>query len=151
MILRKTVSIAARVDEIWPLVADPSQHTKWNPKVVSVSRQSSGAANLGETFQITYQMSGSDRESQVEVIECQWQKRIVFRHRRTWKSKEHIVKEAYELVPSSSAVEIIQSLDMSNTGIPWVVRVIIAFIYRFGWSPEISYLNRLKDLAEKHS
>jgi uncharacterized protein YndB with AHSA1/START domain len=148
MKLRDSIVVAANVQKVWPLVADPVLQADWNRKIVSIDRTRSGLAKFGDRFEMIYRMSGRDRESNVEVIALEPSQRIVFRHQMTWKSRQQFVEEEYRLEPCAGGVRVTQIIDLGRAGIPWPFRALIWFIAHFGHSTEPSYLSRLRELAE---
>src|SRR5260221_358984 len=148
MRLRESTIIAADADAVWPFLADPALQADWNPKVVSVERKRSGPVQFGERFEMIYRMSGRDRHTLVEVMELQIAQRVVYFHRINGKSAERIVEEAYEISPDGDGVRVVQTIDLTRAGIPWLLRLFIGLIHRYGWSAEEPYLERLKHLVE---
>src|SRR4051812_31941713 len=132
MKLRDSIVVAAKVEKVWPLVADPLLQAQWNSKIVSIDRRLTGAARFGERFEMIYRMSGRDRESKVEVTALEPSQRIVFRHQMTWKSRQQFVEEQYQLEPCNPGVRVTQIIDLRRAGIPWPFRVLIWCIARFG-------------------
>jgi hypothetical protein len=149
MQLRESVIIAADASAVWPFLADPVLQADWNPKIVSIAREQSGPVRFGERFEMIYRMSGRERQSRVEITDLQPTQRLTFLHRHTWKSSEQIVQESYEISPTGDGVKVVQTIDLSQTGIPWPFRLLIGFIHRFGWNAQEPYLHRLKRLVEQ--
>ena len=149
MRLQESTIISANVATVWPHIADPVAQAAWNPKVISVDREKSGPAHFGERFEMIYRMSGRDNRSQVEVRECQPSQRIVFLHRIEQQSRLRIVEEAYDIEPHGDGVKVVQTIDLTRAGIPWLFRPLIWITQRFGHSTEEPYLERLKDLIER--
>lgn len=125
MSIRKSILIATDADKLWPFIADPELQARWNPRVVSMERERSGIANVGERFKMIYRMGNRERESRVEVILLDAPHRIAFRHAMAWKNSEQIVEEAYEILSREKGVRVVQTIDLSRAGMPWVFRTII--------------------------
>ncbi len=148
MAMSESINISASLEQIWPFVADPIGHVTWNDKVVDVRRVSDQPLRLGETFGMTYRMSGKDRDSEVEVTACDPPHEIQFRHQYRWKMQHRYVVEKYRLRQAGEQVEVTQEIDMSEAGIPWVFRALIWFISRFGYSVGRSSMELLKEAVE---
>jgi len=133
-----SIEIAASLEEVWPFVADPVGQATWNEKIVEVRRHSDQAVRLGETFGMTYRMSGKDTPNEVH-----------FRHQYRWKSRFRYAVEKYRLQQQGDCVEVTQEIDLSETGIPWFFRALIWFISRFGKSVGKSNMERLKAAIEE--
>ncbi len=148
MTMSESVKISASLDEIWPFVADPVGQATWNDKIVEVDRTSDLPVTLGEHFKITYRMSGKDRKSNVEVIACSPPCEVHFRHQYEWKSRRSFVEERYTLQQVGDQVKVTQQIDMAASGIPWIFRVLIWLISRFGKSVDQSSMGKLKEVVE---
>jgi uncharacterized protein YndB with AHSA1/START domain len=149
--MRESVTIAADAQAVWPLVADPVEHARWNSKVVSIARDRNGPVTRGERFEMIYRMSGRDNTTRVEVSHCQPPRSVVFRHRTQWRGREQISEEKYEIEPlahGAKGVKLTQTLDVSRA-VPWWASALIRFINRFGSRQGTSNLERLRDLVER--
>jgi hypothetical protein len=149
MRLRECAIIWADASAVWPFLADPVLQADWNPKVVSVGRTRSGPVRFGERFEMIYVMSGRERRSRVEVTACRPLQRIVFLHRMVGDADGRVVEEAYDVVSHDNGVKVIQTIDLSRAGIPWLVRAVMWFISRFGWDAGESNFERLKRVVER--
>jgi len=143
-----SIEIAANLEEVWPFLADPVGHAVWNEKVVDVRRKSGELVRLGERFGMTYRLSGKDSQVEVEVIVCDPLREIHFRHQYRWKSQFRYAVEKYRLHQIGNHVEVTQEIDMSEIGIPWIFRLLIWFISRFGKFVGQSNMERLKEAVE---
>lgn len=148
MPIRESTTIAADAERVWPFIADPKLHTKWNPKAVSVQRERVGVAFLNEQFVMTYRMAGKERTSQVEIAELEHARRIVFRHRMFSNGREQVMEERYEMKRTSQGVKVTQEIDLSRAGVPWYFRCLIWIITHLGKPVEEAYLHRLKRAVE---
>jgi len=144
-----SIEIAASLEEVWPFVADPIGQAVWNEKIVDVRRESDESVRLGETFGMTFRMSGRDRKSEVEVVVCDPPNEVYFRHQYRWKSQSRYAVEKYSLQQRGDRVEVTQEIDMSETGIPWFFRLLIWFLTRFGTPVGPSNMERLKAAVEE--
>lgn len=149
MQVRKSVLIEADATSVWPFVADPALQQLWNPKVVSVQRARSGPVFTRERFQMSYFLSGKNRQSQVEVLTFEPPLRVVFRHKMIWRDQEQTAEESYQITECHGCVEVVQTMDLSQLPIPWPARALISVISRFGRSIEEPYLEKLKGVVEQ--
>jgi|GEM_PF-3235137 len=149
MKLVDSTDINADAQLVWPFVADPVFMSMWNPKIVAVQREADEPVRQGERFSVTYQMSGRESPSNVEVIACEPFQRVVYRHTITQQSKEQVVEECYEISPRGNGVRVKQVMDISHSGIPLVFRILIWFIMRFGRSVGQPYMEKLKEAVEE--
>ena len=147
MAMRESVDIAADAETVWALVADPVRHAEWNEKIISSDRSVDGPVTLGEKFTMIYRLSGRDRESRVEVVECDPPRRLTLEHRSMWKGREHIVTESCEISDIAYGVTVTTTIDMSRA-LPLWARGLIWFISTFGKPVAEPGLHKLRRLAE---
>jgi uncharacterized protein YndB with AHSA1/START domain len=144
----ESVQIAARPEEVWPLIADPQRMAAWNKKLVSVTRHAVGPVRLGERFDAVYQMSGKRREATTEVVRCQPPLALTLRHRLAGESPERFVDESYDLFADGNVTRVEQGVDFSHAGLPLWARIIMWFISTFGRSSGEGTLEPLKRACE---
>jgi uncharacterized protein YndB with AHSA1/START domain len=145
--IHESIIIAADADAVWPLIADPVRQADWNGRIVSVDRNRSGPAGQGDRFDMIFRMSGRDRKCRVDVIECDRPNRIAFRYSMTFKDIERIMEVSFDITSQPGGVRVDQ-IDQFTKGIPWLARVVMWLVNRFGWQAEEPHLGRLKKLAE---
>ena len=148
MTLRERIHIQAPPNRIWPLIADPTRMADWNPKIVSVDRSAPQTLRLGQRFQVVYRMSGRDRASDAEVIDCLEPRELVIRHHYVWKSADRYADERYHLAPSPGTTRLTQEIDMTGSGVPLWLQVLAWLIHRVGEPVGKPYLATLRELAE---
>ncbi len=144
----ESVQIAARLEEVWPLIADPQRMAAWSEKLVSVSRRDVGPVRLGEQFETVYQMSGKRREATTEVVRCQPPLALTLRHRMVGEPSERFVDESYDLFADGNATRVEQGVDFSHAGLPLWARAIMWFISTFGRPSGEGTLEPLKRACE---
>jgi uncharacterized protein YndB with AHSA1/START domain len=144
----ESIEIAARPEEVWPLIADPQQMAAWNEKLVSVNRRDVGPVRLGERFEAVYQMSGKRRETTVEVLRCQPPLALTLRHRMAGESAERFVDESYDLFAEGNATRVEQGVDFSHAGLPLWARALMWFVSTFGRPSGEGTLEPLKRACE---
>jgi uncharacterized protein YndB with AHSA1/START domain len=145
--VRESIDIAADAQAVWPLVADPAQHARWNEKVVSICRERKGPVTRGERFEMTYRVKGGESTTRVEVLECRPPHSVLFRHRTEWRGGEQISDEKYEIERIAHSVRLTQTIDFSQALPGWAV-VLLRIISRLGSKVGKSNLQGLRDLAE---
>ncbi len=150
MTLRERIRIQAPPERIWPLIADPIRMADWNPRIVSVDRGSPRTLRLGQRFRLIYRMSGRDRASDAEVIECVEPRTLVIRHHYVWKSVDRYADERYHLIPSPGTTRSTQEIDMTGSGVSLWLQVLAWLIHRVGEPVGKPFLATLKELAEAH-
>lgn len=148
MKLRESIDIAAEPIAVWPLVSDPVRMAEWNPKIVAVDRASNQPVRVGERYSMIYTMSGREQTSDVEVVAAQPPVTVTFRNYATPATRPGFVDESYDLTFRGSSTRVVQTIDLRRSGIPWLFRVLMWLIHRYGWSNEASYLERLKRAVE---
>ena len=149
MKLRDSIDIRAEPDAVWPFVAIPQRMALWNRHVVAVDRSSEQPVQMGERFRMTFKMSGPERQSDVEVVQCQPPLLVAYRHRFTAKARERSALESYELIPLDEKTRLRQTIDLGDAGIPWFFGPLIWWVHRFGRSMGEPFLEGLKRLVEE--
>jgi uncharacterized protein YndB with AHSA1/START domain len=145
--MRESVIIAADAQAVWPLIADPVEHARWNDKVISIGRERNGPVTRGERFEMIYRMKGRDNTTRVEVTHCQRERCVVFRHRTGWRGHEQVSDEKYEIEPIAHGVRLTQTIDLSRAVPGWAL-ALIWLINRFGSRRGTSNLQRLSSLVQ---
>lgn len=120
----------------------------WNPKVVSVERQSERPLCLAERFAMTSMMSGKTRRACVEVTACEAPSILTFRYEMADGPRAGFVEETFTLKPSGSTTCVRQTITLGSGIIPWFFRPVVWFVHRFGRPVEEPHLSRLRRLVE---
>jgi uncharacterized protein YndB with AHSA1/START domain len=147
MNLREEETVAATVEAIWPWLADPSRWPEWNDKIKAVRRQRSGPLQVGESFEMTTELS-QRRDMQVEVKAIEPPRRLVVRGRYEWRRRWRSAEESWELSAEShgSRTRIRHITDLRDTGIPLPVQWLIWFIQSHGRKVGPSMWLKLEEL-----
>ncbi|MGZ8900349.1 MAG: SRPBCC family protein, partial [Limisphaerales bacterium] len=119
MTLRERITIQAAPERIWMLLADPSQWTRWNPKFVSIRRSRSGAVVAGEQFSMISRLKQRESPSDILVQEVMPLRRVIVRQLFTHKNRSRHVDLNLELSAKDGAIEVTQTLNHNESGIPW--------------------------------
>lgn len=98
-----------------------------------------------------YRMSGKENQVHIEVTAVREPYRLKFLHHITKESVEQVFEESYEIIPQGNRSKVVQSIDLSRAGIPWLFRLLIGFIDRLGRKVDEQPLDLLKQLAEQSS
>jgi uncharacterized protein YndB with AHSA1/START domain len=148
MTCEESIDIAARPEDVWPLIADPQRLAAWNVKLVSVKRTAAGPVQLGERFEAVYQMSGKQRAVSTEVVRLQPPLALTLRHRLAEEPPELFVDESYDLFTVGKVTRVQQGVDFSHAGLPLWARAIMWFISTFGRPIGEGILEPLKRACE---
>jgi hypothetical protein len=148
MSLVERIVVAVPPERVWPLIADPVLMAEWNCKIVSLDRSETGPLRRGERLAILYRMSGRERLFKVEVVEMEPMREMTLRHTFD-EEPNHYVLERYSVNARGAGACVEQYLDLRHANVPWLVRVLAALLWRFGWSAGESGLQGLKRVAER--
>lgn len=145
--IKESVLIARAPRTVWSYVADPNRLPLWNEKAVAVSAPSGGAVQRGSSYRVTYRMGGRDTItiSEVDVFEPfeRLELRVI-----GGMAHQGFIREIYTLEPVFAGTRLVQRIDMSNAGIPWFWRILLAVLHRVGRPTGKRYLVVLKELIE---
>jgi hypothetical protein len=121
----------------------------WNPKLQSISPITWGERSVGYRYRVTYVMSRKANEFLAEITEYRKPEKLAIRLTQETFSKGSSVNEIYELSPSEEGTLLEQRIEINNSGINLLFRLLIAFIHRFGKPTGKRYLVGLKELIER--
>lgn len=148
MTLRERIAIDVPPEMLWPYLSDPVLLGTWNPRIREIERDATGPVVLGERFGLTFQMSRAEH-AEMEVLECTFPTRIVFRHHRETDPNAY-ADLTFDVRATDGGCVLTQTFDLSRAGIPVFFRVLIWLISRFGKPEGATYLQELKqDLESK--
>ncbi|MCB1057768.1 MAG: SRPBCC family protein [Acidobacteria bacterium] len=141
--------IDAAPAEVWPWVADPMRVGEWNPKLVSIDRESSGELATGDTYTVLYRMNGRDSEFDAVVRRSEPPYRLEIELREPGAPRDRVIVESYRLEDREAGTRLVQRIDLSHAGIAWPWRLLMSFLTRFGTPKGKPYLLRLRELVEE--
>jgi len=155
MRLMDRIRIHASPTEIWAQVGDPEQWPGFHPKVVRVERRSGSGPVVDAWYDIEFEMNGKRLVHKARVSEVLPERRLCLAATvplpREGESGEVQVDIVYELDPTATGVEVVETYEITGHGLPWFVRWIARFINRFGRPVGPSSLTQLKELLEPES
>jgi uncharacterized protein YndB with AHSA1/START domain len=146
--LSESTVITAPREIVWGFVTDPHHWLAWNARVKQVRRDRRGPVADGERFGAVFQLDGSSGDSQVEVSRCEPPGRLVLRQHYEWKRRPREIGIAISLTTVADGCRVVLETDLSRTGTPWLVRLLVWWVGRFGRPVGPSPLEELKRLAE---
>ncbi len=130
------------------LLADPAQWSKWNPKFISIHRPRCGAVMPGEQFSMVSRLKRKESPSEIMVREVMPLRRLILHQLFTHKNRSRHVEVNLDLSAANGGIEVTQTLNHRNAGMPLIVQFLVWLIHRFGKPAGVPPLQRLKLLAE---
>ena len=146
--MRMQTTINAPAEAVWPFVADPVLMSAWNEKIIEVECDHAGPASLGETYGITYVMSGRKVAAECEVILCAPPSEFAVRCKLMQQPGRH-VDECYNLTERGGHTRLTQFIDLRHSGIPRWALWIMRFIQGAGTAQGAPYLEVLQRTVEE--
>lgn len=109
-----------------------------------------GAQNRGQGFvyAITYVMSGKAQEFRAEYVTCEPPRLLVIRLVSAAMPQGSFVEERYTLTDKGNSTLLEQQIEVHNSGMNILWRLLVAFIMRFGKPVGKRYLESLKEMVE---
>ena len=143
-----TIDIDAPPERVWPHVVDLARMREWHPKLVSAEPVTSGQPRVGSTWKTVSRMGRRERRFLSRIEVCEPFTRVVFVHQDDAK-RDRFARETIELTPHGACTRIVQSLDLTQSGIalPW--RLLVGFIARSGTPVGPSIFAELKRTLER--
>jgi uncharacterized protein YndB with AHSA1/START domain len=148
MTLRLRVRIQAPPERVWRYLEDPELMKLWNPKIKNVAAVSWGQRGRGFRYRLTYVLGGTASEVSAEIEEYQPAVKLAIRLTGGRMPPAGFAQEVYELTREGGGTALTQTIQLHNAGINLFVRLLIAFVHRFGRPTGTPYLTQLKHLAE---
>lgn len=148
MKLRSRIIINAPPEKVWLWIGDPVQMQKWNENLVGLERRNKGPLTKLEKFRQTYRLSGKNQVCDVVATDCTPPSRLEMRLRQLDKNRESFAIISFELEPVTNGTRVIQTMDLSQGNIPWILRMVIWLLFQFGDPVRPGFLGKLKELVE---
>lgn len=151
MRIREQTLSRATPDRLWELIADPSLHPLWNPRIVETFVPDGDPA-VGFRYRVTYELNGRRSEYDAEITEVTPHARFATRLRernqgdgRHW---QRFVEETLTLSAAGHRTRVRHDVRIHHSGIPLPWRALIWLIQRLGRPTGPTFVERLSDLAE---
>jgi uncharacterized protein YndB with AHSA1/START domain len=148
MKLRDRTHIDAPPERVWEILADPSLMELWNPKCVRCEANDS-RAHVGLRFQATFRLNGPEQPMECEVTDCASPELITFRYTGETLRAGGYVEETFDLRPAGEGTRIGHAVDLSRSGLPWIVRALAKLLSAVGRQASESSLDCIEELAEE--
>lgn len=148
MTLRDRTCINASPERVWEILADPSLMELWNPKCVRCEANDD-RARVGLRFQATFRLRGPEHPMACEVTNCTPPELITFRYVGDALRAGGYVEETFRLQPAGEGTDISHAVDLSRSGLPWMVRVLAKLLSVIGRQQSKSSLDCIRELAEE--
>ncbi|MFM8551683.1 MAG: SRPBCC family protein [Nitrospiraceae bacterium] len=149
MNLRDHVDVGRPPETVWRFLEDPNNLPAWNPNVQRVAPVTWGAPAKGFRYRATYVLRGKANEMEAEIEEFQPPVRLAVCLSGGRMPKNAFAREVYDLTPIPGGTRLVQTIELNNTGIPLVFRLLMWFIQRFGKPTGKTFLATFKELVEE--
>ena len=144
------VRIAAPPADVWCFIEDPDMVAVWNPKLLSTERVGSVSQGVGCTYRAVFSMNGRETHMNARIEDSQHPQRLVVTYCGGDLPPDGTVRETWELVPDGeTGTRVRHTVDMVNTGIGLLFRIVIRMVHRFGRPVGQDCMERLKQLVEQ--
>ena len=143
-----TIEIDAPPGRVWPHVVDLALMAKWHPKLVSAAPVTSGQPRVGHTWRTVSRMGSREKRFLSRIEVCEPFSRVVIAHQDD-EGRKRFVRETIDLMPSGAGTRVRQTLDLTQSGIPFPWRLLMSFIARFGTPSGASIFAELKRTLER--
>jgi uncharacterized protein YndB with AHSA1/START domain len=141
------ITVSAPAAEVWKVLEDPDRLPGWLPKCTAVLKESDGGMRRGFRFSLEREWKGDTRVGEVEVTDCQPGKRITWRETDRRQQGRVVVEEEFELVDRGERCVVKHGLDLSKSGLPFWVLMIMKAIHVMGRPVGKTGLMRLAELS----
>ena len=148
MKITERIVIRAAPQRVWRWLADPALWPQWNPKVKRVNRSRTGAMVAGEVFEADFVLGGKTTTGNVEVKVFEPFQRLVLQHWVDVRGRVGSLGVEFALNAEGADTHVVQTTDFSASGLPWLVKMLIGIMNRFGRPVGRSHLDQLKQLGE---
>lgn len=147
MILRDKTTIDAPASVIWEFLKDPGMMMYWNSKCV-LCESSEDLVRVGLIYSATFSMGARSQHVTCTVIACEPDRQLKIRYTGLIDKPNSYVDETFFLESSSDdRTRIRHHVDLTHSGLPWIIRVIAKILDTFGTKQGKSSLDALTDLV----
>lgn len=147
MVLRDSIDILRPPEAVWAWVEDPGRAARWNPHVKSVEPAAPGPRGRGWFYRATYALSGKATIWDGVIEEYAPPSRLVLRLTKTGAGPS-AAREVYDLAAIPGGTRLVQTVTVSDDGVPVALRALFWLIRRFGRPVGRPLLADLKGLVE---
>lgn len=135
------------MDEVWAVLNQPSLMELWNPKC---RKCHAGTAAMvpGVSFDVDFVMSGRESTMRCHVVDHEPPCRLVLRYELGGRLGG-VVTEEIRLSECDGVTMIRQTVDLSRSGIPWWLRMLMWVLITFGRQAGPGSVDGIKALVER--
>ncbi|HAI10148.1 MAG TPA: hypothetical protein DCM28_00475 [Phycisphaerales bacterium] len=147
MILRDKQNIEAPASVIWEFLKDPGMMMYWNPKC-DTCESDEDQVRVGLTYSATFSMGSRPQKVTCTVIACEPDRQLKIRYSGLIDKPNSYVDETFFLEPlSADRTHIRHHVNLTHSGLPWIIRVIAKIIDTLGTKKGNSSLDAISDLV----
>ncbi len=143
MLLRERRVLPVPPRAAWEVVGDPALVSLWNPKCIRCDALDS-APLIGSRYDAVFRLGDRERDCKCEIVELLPESCIRLRYSF---SDGHVVEETFQLREVARGTELTQTVDFSQSGIPWLLRSLFWLMHKFARSTGKSALDGIAALA----
>ncbi len=151
MLLRYSILIHARPDQVWKVLTELQRFPEWLPKCTGVWTEDEAPLSEGARFKLERRWKQDTRVSDVTITRYHPGECLCWSENMQTKTGPSIVREQFQLRPKATRCRIQHHVDLSEAGIPLWAQVFISLIHLFGSPAGKKGLMRLKELIEQPS
>jgi hypothetical protein len=148
MILRDRASIGRTPEEVWHFIEDPLLMKSWNFRIAEIVPVTLGERKEGFRYRVRYALAGRESNFEAEIMEYQKPYRFVLHMAGGGLRKGGYIQEIYELSESNGGTLLRQKIEAYETGMNFLRRLMVIFLYHVARPAGKKQLLRLKKLAE---
>ena len=149
MKLKQRIRIDASAPRVWTVLSNVELLPRWLPKCKDVLIESEGEVREGFRFCIEREWKQRSELGDVVVLDCGTNTTLMWRETLQSRQGEMSVEERYDLLEKGDACELRHTLDLTKSGLPFLVRLIMKGIHTMGRPVGKTGLMHLRDLIEE--
>lgn len=148
MILRERAHLYATSERVWEILTDPALMELWNPKCVRCQADGD-RVRVGLRYQATFRLSGPERQTQCEVLECLPGQMLTIRFSGEALREGSHVDETFRLQPSGEGTDVTHEVDFTHSSLPWWLKALMKVLDVIGHKRGKSSLDCIAELLEQ--
>jgi len=145
--LRETIFIPAPAEQVWAAVAQPEMWSQWNSHVSDMRRSHRGPVSVGEQIDAVFTLNDRRSPSQVEIVVCEPPHRLVLKQHSEYRERIRSITVAFDIETRVDGVQFTQTMDLAESGTPWLLQLLVWWVHRFGRPVGSSTLEQLRDVV----